>query len=198
MKRISFLILLGLMLWQCKNNTKEKNESHSSFEENQTNKKKTAAPKYDSIRINMDGFTGYYRGPEFNEEGDIAHQFSNKAAKVIGEFLKESYRAKNYLKVHIQGIKITTQGLDQEDSVYYSLSIPFQQANPCTAHTGIEHCGSWNYQPKLFLNQRLERQKKALQTISKGKMNCKLFVTPEGFQEYWIFFKHLTYQGNCK
>ena len=105
MKRISFLILLGLMLRQCKNNTKEKNVSKSTYNENQPKQEQKQPPKYDSIRINMDGFTGYYRGPEFDEEGDIARQFSNKAAKVIGEFLKKSYQAKNYLRVDIQGIK---------------------------------------------------------------------------------------------
>jgi hypothetical protein len=75
---------------------------------------------------------------------------------------------------------------------------PFKQATACSAHTGIEHCGSWNYQPKLWLNQRLKQQKKALSKISIGRMECAFFESSEGFQEYWIAFHHKNYQAGCQ
>jgi hypothetical protein len=191
----STVLILGLF-WQCtppKSSKKTKNEAKNTL---QTDRKST--PIYDSIALSDQGFKGYYQGPEFNEQGDIAHQFSNKAAKQIGDYLKVAYGKKTYLKIDFKRIKIVTRGLDQEDSVYYLIEIPFQSAGQCTAHTGIEHCGSWNYQPKLFLNQRLKKQKQSLTKISVGKMDCHFFTSSEGFQEYWIAFHHKDYQNGCK
>jgi len=191
----STLLMIGLF-WQCtpsKTPSKPKNNEDKTV---QSDVKPT--PIYDSIVLNDQGFKGYYQGPEFNEQGDIAHQFSNKAAKQIGNYLKEAYQKKTYLKIDFKHTKVITKGLDQEDSVYYLLEIPFQPAGPCSAHTGIEHCGSWNYQPKLFLNQRLKKQKQSLTNMSVGKMECRFFTSNEGFQEYWIAFHHKDYQNGCK
>ncbi|MFM7567205.1 MAG: hypothetical protein ACKO8O_00710 [Betaproteobacteria bacterium] len=191
----STLLMIGLF-WQCtpsKTPSKPKNN-----EENNVQSDVKPMPIYDSIVLSDHGFKGYYQGPEFNEQGDIAHQFSNKAAKQIGNYLKEAYQNKTYLKIDFKHTKVITKGLDQEDSVYYLLEIPFQPAGPCSAHTGIEHCGSWNYQPKLFLDQRLKKQKQSLTNISVGKMECRFFTSNEGFQEYWIAFHHKDYQNGCK
>lgn len=197
MERFFSLLLITSLFLRCTTDSKfHKNPNHSLNKTQQSNIQQ--APKYDSIVVTTKGFKGYYQGPEFNEQGDIAHQFSNKAARVIGEYLKEYYRQKTYLRIDLKRTKITTRGLDQEANVYYLLEIPFQSAGPCSAHTGIEHCGSWNYRPKLFLNQRLKKQKQALTNISVGKMECRFFTSNEGFQEYWIAFHHKDYQNGCK
>lgn len=191
----STLLVISLF-WQC---TPSKTHSRSKNNEEKTVQSDARpTPNYDSIVLSDRGFKGYYQGPEFNEQGDIAHQFSNKVANQIGNYLKEAYRKKTYLKIDFKHIKIVTRGLDQEDSVYYLIEIPFQPAGHCSAHTGIEHCGSWNYQPKLFLNQRLKKQKQSLTKISVGKMDCHFFTSSEGFQEYWIAFRHKDYQNGCQ
>jgi hypothetical protein len=192
----STLIIIALF-WQCSPRSKSaknlKNNERSAIDPD-TN----STPIYDSIVLNNQGFLGYYQGPEFNEQGDIAHQFSNKAANEIGNYLKEAYRKNTYLKIDFKRTKIMTRGLDQEDSVYYLIEIPFQSSDKCSAHTGIEHCGSWNYQPKLLLNQRLKKQKQSLTKISVGKMDTHFFTSGEGFQEYWIAFHHKDYQNECR
>jgi hypothetical protein len=189
-------LLVTSLFWQC---TPSRTPSRSKNNEERTVQSYTKpTPNYDSIVLSDRGFKGYYQGPEFNEQGDIAHQFSNKAANQIGDYLKAAYGKKTYLKIDFKRIKIVTRGLDQEDSVYYLIEIPFQSAGPCSAHTGIEHCGSWNYQPKLFLNQRLKKQKQSLTKISVGKMDCRFYTSSEGFQEYWIAFHHKDYQNGCK
>ena len=38
--------------------------------------------------LTLQGFEGTYSGPEFNDKGDIAHQFLNFACRVIGKKLK--------------------------------------------------------------------------------------------------------------
>jgi len=195
MRRIIPILFSVLIFGQCNPQPKPTKTSHTTSTP-QTHE--IPPPKYDTLEISVHGFKGTFQGPEFNEAGDIAHQFSNKAAKLIGDFLKECYLKKTYLRIHFPQLKVVTKGLDQQDSVYYSLEIPFKQATACSAHTGIEHCGSWNYQPKLWLNQRLKQQKKALSKISIGRMECAFFESSEGFQEYWIAFHHKNYQAGCQ
>jgi len=155
-------------------------------------------PKYDSICISDKGLTGYFKGPEYNEAGDIAHQFSNTVANRVGEYLKDRYSKKCYLKVDLDGIKIITKGLNQADSVYYAIEMPFKRVAKCDAFTGIEHCGSWNYQPRMILNKRFKELKEGLsERCSVGNSAYKFYKTEEGFQEYWIQFKHKNYQSDC-
>lgn len=161
-------------------------------------KTKHISIKYDSITLTDKGLKGYFKGPEYTEEGDIAHQFSNTVAKKVGHYLKERYKKKVYLKIDLSGIKITTQGLDQLDDVIYTLKMPFQRVSKCEAYTGIEHCGSWDHQEKRLLNERFKELKKGLQTeYSIGPMEHQFYTTSEGFQEYWIQFKHKEYQFDC-
>jgi formiminotetrahydrofolate cyclodeaminase len=54
---------------------------------------------------------GSYKGLEFNEQGDIAHQFSNKVANVVGTYLKAKYREGLYLKIDLKNTKINTKDL---------------------------------------------------------------------------------------
>jgi len=155
-------------------------------------------PTYDNICISDLGLTGYFKGPEYNEEGDIAHQFSNKVAARVGTYLKERYLKKVYLKVDLEGINIITKGLNQVDSVYYAIEMPFKRVAKCEAFTGIEHCGSWNYQPGILLNKRFKELREGLvKNWSVGNSAHQLYKTEEGFQEYWIQFKHKDYQAAC-
>jgi len=158
----------------------------------------TPTPTYDSICISDKGLTGHFKGPEYNEEGDIAHQFSNTVANRVGEYLKDRYSKKCYLKVDLEGINIITKGLNQVDSVYYAIEMPFKRVAKCDAFTGIEHCGSWNYQPGFLLNKRFKELKEGLsERCSVGKPAYKFYKNAEGFQEYWIQFKHKDYQSDC-
>ncbi len=155
-------------------------------------------PTYDSICISDKGMTGYFKGPEYNEEGDIAHQFSNTVANRVGEYLKDRYSKKCYLKVDLEGINIITKGLNQVDSVYYAIEMPFKRVAKCEAFTGIEHCGSWNYQPGILLNKRFKELREGLvKNWSVGNSAYQFYKTEEGFQEYWIQFKHKDYQAAC-
>jgi len=155
-------------------------------------------PTYDSIRISDSGLIGYFKGPEYNEEGDIAHQFSNKVADRVGAYLKERFLKKVYLKVDLAAVIIKTEGLNQVDSVYYAIEMPFKRVAKCDAFTGIEHCGSWNYQPRILLNQRFKELREGLsERCSVGTSAYQFYKNEEGFQEYWIQFKHKDYQADC-
>ena len=196
MKKVGLLnfMVIAVLMGQC-TSTKGKKKNKKETQEQAT----STAIKYDSITISDHGLTGYFNGPEYNEQGDIAHQFSNKVANQVGEYLKVRYTKKCYLKIELDQVKITTKGLDQKDSVYYAIEMPFKRVKQCDAFTGIEHCGSWNYQPKLFLNRRFNTLKEHLAADwSVGKMEYKFYKSTEGFQEYWIQFKHKDYQQGCK
>lgn len=195
MKKIGLLnfIVIAVLTWQC-TSPKAKKKKVNEPREHAT----STVVKYDSITIRDNGLTGYFKGPEYNEQGDIAHQFSNKVAKQVGEYLKARYTKKCYLKIDLDQVKITTEGLDQQDSVYYTIAMPFKRVKKCDAFTGIEHCGSWNYQPKFFLNRRFNTLKEHLAADwSVGKMEYKYYKSAEGFQEYWIQFKHKDFQQEC-
>jgi hypothetical protein len=156
------------------------------------------APKFDHTKITDEGISGYFKGPEYNQDGDVAHQFSNKVAHEVGDYLKAAYKRKVYLKVDFEHTKIFTKGLDQEDSVYYSIDMPFERVDKCEAFTGIEHCGSWDNQRIDKLNERLQELKIGLRKYcSIGPMETKFFKSTEGFQEYWIQFMHRDYQVPC-
>jgi len=189
MNYIPLILASGIFLWQCTNEQQETEKPKNITEQ--------AAPKNDSIVLNENGFKGYYEGPEFNEQGDIAHQFSNKAAQLIGAFMKSSYAKKVYLKADFSRTKIQTLGLDNEGEVQYSIEMPFERVSACEAYTGIEHCGSWSGQKNAVLNQRFRELQSSLTTISVGKMDYRYFETPEEFKEYWIQFKHHKHQVAC-
>ena len=51
----------------------------------------TVKDNINTTTISDKGFSGKYVGLEFDKNGDVAHQFSNKVTKIIGKYLKESY-----------------------------------------------------------------------------------------------------------
>lgn len=92
---------------------------------------------------------GTYTGPEFINSSDIAHQFSNKMSKVVGDKLKELFDNKNYSKVDFSNVLMTTKGMGS-GTVEYSLEIPFVIVDSrCEAYTSFDHVGGWNHKPEL-------------------------------------------------
>ena len=146
------------------------------------------------VSCNDEGCSGRYKGPEFINGNDVAHQFSNKMAKAVGNALKEYYREGNYRKVDFTNIKMTTKGMGS-GKVTYSLSIPFVKVDEkCNAYTSFDHVGGWNHTPALA-----KRKQELSSALIKGEelSVSRLKTTPEGLQEYWIQWKNKTLQAEC-
>lgn len=146
------------------------------------------------ISCNDEGCSGRYKGPEFINGDDVAHQFSNTMARAVGDALKESYREGNYAKVDFDNIQMTTKGMGS-GKVTYVLSIPFVKVNAeCDAYTSFDHVGGWNHTPALS-RRKTELNKNLLDG---EELNIsKLKTTKEGLQEYWIQWKNKTTQAEC-
>ena len=67
---------------------------------------------------------GTYIGPEFYLGDDIAHQFSNKICKSVGDKLKELYRKGDFSIVNFSKILMSTEGMGT-GNVIYKIIIPF-------------------------------------------------------------------------
>lgn len=147
------------------------------------------------ITCNQNGCRGAYKGPEFIKSSDIAHQFSNKMSRKVGDKLKELYKANDFKKVDFSKISMSTIGMGSGE-VIYKLSIPFISVkNKCEAYTSFDHVGGWNHSPELL------RRKQALSAaLMEGhKLDISdLKTTPEGLQEYWIQWKNKDVQADCK
>lgn len=183
-----FIAVLGIGLNSCQ---AKKNKQKSSQP-----KKEIKQVKYpnDSIRITKDTFFANYEGAEFNQDGDIAHQLSNRVADTLGKYLKAAFTKGDYLALDFDHTKITTEGLDLKGSVKYCIQFPFLHTNKRDAFTGIEHCGSWDNESDYSLNKKLQERLINLQKMSIGSIKTKQFTTVEKFKEYWIQFKHKEYQ----
>ena len=183
-----FIAVLGIGLNSCQ---AKKNKQKSSQP-----KKEIKQVKYpnDSIRITKDTFFANYEGAEFNQDGDIAHQLSNRVADTLGKYLKAAFTKGDYLALDFDHTKITTEGLDLKGSVNYCIQFPFLHTNKRDAFTGIEHCGSWDNESNYSLNKKLQERLINLQKMSIGSIKTKQFTTAEKFKEYWIQFKHKEYQ----
>ena len=148
----------------------------------------------EKIICNTSQCEGFYEGPEFINNEDVAHQFSNKMSAKVGDKLKELYQSKNYSKVDFENIKMSTDGMGS-GNVKYKLVIPFVKVeNKCEACTSFDHVGGWNDLPEL------EERKLQLQNIlMKGDSLriSSLKTTPEGLQEYWIQWRNLNFQRDC-
>lgn len=137
---------------------------------------------------------GIYIGPEFLYGTDIAHQFSNKICKCVGDRLKELYKAGKYSKVDFEKIRMTTEGMGS-GKVTYKINIPFIRVEEkCQAYTSFDHVGGWNHEPGL--SGRKAQLKRALMK------NDTLYISPlmrtkEGLQEYWIQWKNKDLQAEC-
>ncbi len=147
------------------------------------------------LKCTEKGCTGRYKGPEFIDGSDIAHQFSNKMSAAVGDALKEQYKEGNYVKVDFDQIQMSTKGMGS-GKVTYSLSIPFVSVpNKCDAYTSFDHVGGWNHTPAL------ERRKEELSgVLMKGHQLdiSALKTTPEGLEEHWIQWKNKVVQAECE
>ena len=181
MKLLYFLGIISLYLIGC----------------NFGDKQKTPEPvqNINAIDCSNNGCIGKYEGPEFINGEDIAHQFSNEMSRVVGDKLKDLYNEKNYSKVDLPKIKMTTIGMGT-GYVIYGLEIPFISVQQeCDAFTSFDHVGGWNHTPQLEkrigeLNTNLLRGEEL--NISNLKR------TPEGLQEYWIQWKNKVAQEACE
>jgi len=159
--------------------------------------KKTAYAqnKKNNIWCTDNGCSGSYKGPEFLNGADIAHQFSNKISRKVGDKLKALYRTGDYNKVDFSKIIMTTTGMGSGNVVYH-VSIPFMSVDSaCDAYTSFDHVGGWNHSPEL------SKRKAALSSVLMAGHQLdisSLKTTPEGLQEYWIQWKNKDVQASCK
>lgn len=137
---------------------------------------------------------GEYTGPEFIKGDDIAHQFSNTMAAIVGDKLKELYASGTYSEVDFKNILMTTKGMGSGKVTYY-LFIPFKRVSKkCDAYTSFDHVGGWNHAPAL--SQRKKQLNGLL--LENEKLNISdLKTTPEGLEEYWIQWRHKEIQKDC-
>lgn len=181
MKIKILMVILQLLLWSCKNQNPQ-----------QTLEMDKPA---NGIHCDESGCEGAYRGPEFVEGKDVAHQFSNSMSAAVGDKLKELYRSGKYKRVDFAAIEMSTEGMGS-GTVRYELKIPFSSvADPCEAFTSFDHVGGWNHRPAL------NRRKKELQNVTMpgdSLFISDLKTTPEGLQEYWIQWKNKETQADCE
>ena len=180
MKQFVTLLFLALCYSSC--NNAEKNTAYND-------------PQKSEIQCFDDGCQGTYKGPEFINGSDIAHQFSNRMSQAVGDKLKELYNFKKYNKVDFLKINMTTKGMGS-GQVIYQLSIPFIAVqDKCDAYTSFDHVGGWNHIPAL--SERKLQLKKALNEGHELNIS-DLKTTREGLQEYWIQWKNKKTQSDCK
>ena len=193
MSYVNFSFLMLLLFSNCTLTTTKK----ETIEVRKTNYKTKV-----SCKIENDKLLASYEGPEFLNDRDTAHLLSNLVASELGAHLKKEFNKKNYLKVDFKNTKIQTKGNPQfrypsEEIVTYSIEMPLLKVkNACDAFTGIEHRGTWvrNDIESGFQDWILKLKSQ----IAVGDIESQLFKTPEGFKEYWVQFKHKSFQGNCK
>tara|TARA_B100000809_G_scaffold246438_1_gene274417 strand:- start:468 stop:908 length:441 start_codon:yes stop_codon:yes gene_type:complete len=138
---------------------------------------------------------GQYKGAEFINGSDKAHQFSNKMSAEVGKKLKELFKIGEYSKVDFDNIIMTTKGMGSGNVIYY-LKIPFKRVETkCDASTSFDHVGGWNHTPAL--SSRKRQLKNVLMDNQKLDIS-NLKKTPEGLQEHWIQWKNKVTQSMCK
>jgi hypothetical protein len=141
---------------------------------------------------------GKYTGPEFIDSIDTAHRLSNLICDSVGEKLKKLYKNKNFARVDLNKISISTKGMgDKVYGVTYIVKVPLVQvAQSCAATTSFDHSGGWNHIPEL--------NKRKAKLLSGGNVLCEkleisnLIKTKENLQEYWIQWRNSNYQNHCK
>lgn len=151
--------------------------------------------KNDLIECSNNECFGQYKGAEFIDGSDIAHQFSNTMSARVGDQLKELFKKGQYSKVDFDNIIMTTKGMGSGKVIYY-LNIPFKRVDTkCEAYTSFDHVGGWNHKPEL--NARKKQLKNALMDNQILDIS-NLKMTPEGLQEHWIQWKNKLTQSMCK
>ncbi|MFM7637833.1 MAG: hypothetical protein ACKO5W_08190 [Crocinitomicaceae bacterium] len=199
-----FSILIAVYSFSC-SSSEEKESVQSSKAKETLDDYKDDTPTFvaevkTEIKENYLFFS--YKGPEFavvnGQMNDTAHRLSNYAARITGDQLKKLFKEGKYSKVDLSRILMKTKGMDNKDSVHYTLKIPLIRVkSACAAFTSFDHSGGWNHSPDL--KKRLEDLKK----LGRTTVHCnslrvsKLYITNENLQEYWIQWKNRQLQGNC-
>jgi hypothetical protein len=168
---------------------------------------------------NDNGCSGKYVGPEFKDDKDVAHQYSNVITKAVATKLKELYTKGKFVKVNFDGIKLSTKGMGS-GNVEYEVEIPFTSVqNKCEARTGFGHVGGWGHEgagvskrkSEIYNDVKTDPTTKKPIFDQKGNQirtnpvvgtiqdmeESKRTSTPEGLVEYWIQWKHSDYQSDC-
>ena len=186
---MKFIALLALftLLFSCSQKT-SKNSTFNSV---------AIHPEY-TIILNDSMIYGCYKGPEFVSVSDaemmqlkgtdIAHQFSNIMVDTIGKLLKIKFLNKEFCKIDMENIRMSTLGMDNTGDVQYCLQFPIIRTKEAEAKTGFEHCGGWNHEVEESLEIRINKLKTI--AIEKTMEISSKKTTPEGLIEYWIQFKH--------
>ncbi len=168
--------------------------SFLSCNEKKSHKSSDDVKQSSTIKCDDFGCEGQYKGPEFINGDDIAHQFSNKMSAKVGDQLKKLYAQKKFVKVDFNKLTMYTEGMGT-GNVIYSLNIPFEEVNTaCEAFTSFDHVGGWNHSPAL--EARKKQLSKALLAGDSLDISS-LKTTPEGLQEYWIQWRHKQVQASC-
>jgi len=180
MKSLCFLLLLLVL-------------ASSTCKTNHTSSLQTEESNH-QITCTDNACTGKYIGREFVNGSDIAHQFSNKISKAVGDKLKELYHAKKFSKVDFETIQMATKGMGT-GNVTYELTIPFVRvSSKCDAYTSFDHSGGWNHYPAI--KKRKERLSKVL--LPGDSLDVSpLKTTVEGLQEFWIQWRNNELQADC-
>jgi len=126
-----------------------------------------------------------YSGPEFLNGEDIGHQLSNFVADSVGKYLKWSYAQNDYKRVMLDSIQVEVVAVS-DDTVEYSIHIPFEKVRRCEATTCIDHRGSW------VDNRRIAdtHHKEFIQNLKKAgyqRIESNLFISGTLY-EYWVIF----------
>lgn len=198
---------LLLVILSCQEENRKKTYSVAEVSDN--------IPEYDPVFpfpvymdtpvVNDTACFGTYRGIEFIDEQfvneydlngtDIAHQYSNKICRYVGNYLKKRFRDSCYLRVDLNHIRMETKGMKDDDNyVEYSVYIPFEYCTRNRATTAFDHCGGWGHKPDLKgrVNKLLNSNNKI---VWKRHLDIsKLYKTPEGLQEYWIQWVHTDFR----
>lgn len=180
MKQICTILIASLVFFGCTRERKTKIRPHKDV---------------NAIECTENGFVGVYEGPEFIEGSDVAHQFSNTASKNVGDKLKELYKSGNYAKVDFSRIVMSTKGMGS-GTITYKISIPFKSVDQkCDAYTSFDHVGGWDHEP-----EKAARIAQLQSVLLPGEQLdiSDLMTTPEGLQEYWIQWRNMEAQVNCK
>jgi len=190
MTYFNFTIALLLLLTNCASSSLKKDE-HRTL--------KVDTKVYCKIENNQ--LNARYEGPEFLNDRDTAHLLSNLVASELGKHLKLAFKKGNFLKIDFENTKIETKGnpkfqYPSEEKVIYTIQMPLLKVkNSCDAFTGVEHRGTWGRNdietgfPEWIQNLKNK--------IAVGEIESKLFKTKEGFKEYWVQFKHRSFQSDC-
>ncbi len=150
------------------------------------------AVEVDRVSVRADGVEGHYEGPEFLSppemlwrgvrKSDYAHQLSNRVARVVGDELKARAAAGNPSRVDLDGIRMTTEGMNGSGDVQVTLWVPLVAAEtPTQTRTHFDHRGGWGHASEV-----VDGWTASLRTKYGATVACTpVLRTPEGLEETW-------------